>query len=128
MPPTLSSGDRRPWFWNRFPWSAASTFPAEGGDLQRDQLLSNSRRFADGLPANNVLLWGARGMGKSSLIKAVHAAVNAATPGALALIEIHREDLAHLPQLLGLLRGRKRRCICSATTCPSIPPIPATSL
>ena len=50
-------------------------------------------------------------MGKSSLIKAVHAAVNAGAPGALALIEIHREDLAHLPQLLGLLRGRRRRCI-----------------
>ena len=82
-----------------------------GIDRNRDILLENTRRFADGLPANNALLWGARGMGKSSLVKAVHAAVNAERPHALALIEIHREDLASLPHLLGVLRGRARRCI-----------------
>src|SRR6266404_2551011 len=80
-------------------------------DGARDILLDNTRRFAKGLPANNALLWGARGTGKSSLVKAVHAAVNAEAKGAIALIEIHREDLASLPQLLARLRGQKRRCL-----------------
>jgi uncharacterized protein len=82
-----------------------------GIDAARDTLLENTRRFAGGLPANNALLWGARGMGKSSLIKAVHAEVNRNRKAAdrLALIEIHREDIATLPKLLRLLRGRKRR-------------------
>jgi len=79
--------------------------------LQRDLLLDNTRRFADGLPANNALLWGARGMGKSSLIKAVHGAVNAERPGALTLVEIHRDDVGSLPRLLARLRGASRRCI-----------------
>jgi uncharacterized protein len=79
-----------------------------GVDRLRDILLDNTRRFADGLPANNALLWGARGMGKSSLVKAVHAAVNADRPGALALVEIHREDLVSLPRLLHRLRGQRR--------------------
>jgi uncharacterized protein len=79
----------------------------KGIDAARDTLLENTRRFAAGLPANNALLWGARGMGKSSLVKAVHAAVNAETR--LALIEIHREDIASLPALLRLLRGSDRR-------------------
>ena len=82
-----------------------------GVDGARDILLDNTRRFAKGLPANNALLWGARGTGKSSLVKAVHAAVNAEVKGAIALIEIHREDLASLPQLLARLRGQKRRCL-----------------
>jgi uncharacterized protein len=82
-----------------------------GVDGARDILLDNTRRFAKGLPANNALLWGARGTGKSSLVKAVHAAVNAEAKGAIALIEIHREDLASLPQLLARLRGQKRRCL-----------------
>jgi uncharacterized protein len=84
-----------------------------GIDQPRDILLDNTRRFAKGLPANNALLWGARGTGKSSLVKAVHAAVNAeADPkNAIALIEIHREDLASLPHLLSRLRGQKRRCL-----------------
>jgi uncharacterized protein len=82
-----------------------------GVDHARDTLLENTRRFAKGLPANNALLWGARGTGKSSLVKAVHAAVNAETKGAIALIEIHREDLASLPTLLARLRGQKRRCL-----------------
>ncbi len=83
----------------------------QGIDRVRDILLDNTRRFAEGLPANNVLLWGARGMGKSSLIKAVHAAINAKTPRRLVLIEIHREDIPSLPHLLALLRGTKRRCV-----------------
>ncbi len=82
-----------------------------GIDRQRDILLDNTRRFARGLPANNALLWGARGMGKSSLVKAVHAAVNAEVGGALALIEIHREDIPSLPVLLRLVRDGGRRAI-----------------
>src|SRR6202161_2453256 len=80
----------------------------QGIDRVRDILLDNTRRFADGLPANNVLLWGARGMGKSSLVKATHAAINRDRPHALALIEIHREDIASLPRLLAMLRGSDR--------------------
>jgi len=83
----------------------------QGIDRQRDQLLENTRRFAGGLPANNALLWGARGTGKSSIVKAVHAAVNGETGGALALVEIHREDIPTLPVLLTLLRGSDRPCI-----------------
>jgi predicted AAA+ superfamily ATPase len=83
----------------------------EGVARQRDLLLANTRRFAEGLPANNALLWGARGMGKSSLVKAVHAAVNADRPGALALVEIHREDIPSLPRLLAVLRRGDRRCV-----------------
>ncbi len=82
-----------------------------GIDRVRDILLQNTDRFASGLPANNVLLWGARGTGKSALVKAAHAAVNAKHPHALALIEIHREDIPSLPQLLSLLRGSARRCL-----------------
>jgi len=77
----------------------------------RDILMDNTRRFADGLPANNALLWGARGMGKSSLVKAVHAAVNADADGRLKLIEIHREDIESLPRLMALLRGGAFRFI-----------------
>jgi predicted AAA+ superfamily ATPase len=82
-----------------------------GVDRVRDILLENTRRFAVGLPANNVLLWGARGTGKSALVKATHAAVNEARPRALALIEIHREDIPTLPRLLGLVRNSERRCV-----------------
>ena len=82
-----------------------------GIEHQRDTLLENTRRFARGLPANNALLWGARGTGKSSLVKAVHAAVNAEVGGGLVLIEIHREDIPSLPRLLALLRGAGERCI-----------------
>src|SRR5215211_1591159 len=73
-----------------------------GIDRVRDILLENTTRFADGLPANNALLWGARGMGKSSLVKAIHARLNEQFPGALVLIEIHREDIESLPRLLHL--------------------------
>src|SRR6185437_5526714 len=76
----------------------------QGVDRVRDILLDNSRRFAAGYPANNVLLWGARGMGKSSLVKATHATVNTERPHALVLVEIHREDIPTLPRLLTLLR------------------------
>ncbi|MBL8807751.1 MAG: ATP-binding protein [Rhodospirillales bacterium] len=82
-----------------------------GVERQREILYDNTRRFADGLPANNVLLWGARGTGKSSLVKAVHATINAERPRALALVEIHREDIPSLPRLLAHVRGRDRRII-----------------
>ncbi len=75
-----------------------------GIDRARDTLLANTRQFARGYPANNVLLWGARGMGKSSLVKATHAEAAAETPG-LKLIELHREDLPSIGRLLGLVRG-----------------------
>src|SRR3954449_4249650 len=86
-----------------------------GIDRVRDILVANTERFTAGLPANNVLLWGARGTGKSALVKATHAAVNEARPeqcpGALALIEIHREDIPTLPRLLSLVRDSGRRSI-----------------
>lgn len=83
----------------------------QGIDQQSDSLLQNTSRFTKGLPANNALLWGARGGGKSSLVKAVHADINEKTPGALALVEIHREDIPTLPVLLNVLRGSERRFI-----------------
>ncbi|MBI4185195.1 MAG: ATP-binding protein [Proteobacteria bacterium] len=83
----------------------------KGIERQRDVLLANTRRFAKGLPANNALLWGARGMGKSSLVKAIHAAVNEEMPRALALVEIHREEITSLPRLLELLRQAGRRVL-----------------
>jgi predicted AAA+ superfamily ATPase len=79
----------------------------QGIEQQKLLVLENTRRFAAGLPANNAMLWGARGMGKSSLVKAVHAEVG----NGLALIEIHREDIRTLPALLNLLRAQARRCI-----------------
>jgi hypothetical protein len=86
----------------------------KGIDRLRDALLENTQRFTRGLPANNALLWGARGMGKSSLVKAVHAAVNAKFARknprvALKLVEIHREDIASLPELMAMLRGAPHR-------------------
>ena len=82
-----------------------------GIDRVREILLANTERFAAGRPANNALLWGARGMGKSSLIKAIHGAVNQRQPGALALIESHREDVESLPRLLQRLAAGTRRCL-----------------
>ena len=82
-----------------------------GINRSRDKLLDNTRRFAEGYPANNALLWGARGMGKSSLVKAVHGTIAAETDGKLALVEIHREDLSSLPRLLKVLRQNTRRFI-----------------
>jgi predicted AAA+ superfamily ATPase len=83
----------------------------QGIERQREQLLDNTRRFAGGLPANNALLWGARGTGKSSLVKAVHATINAEKPGSLALVEIHREDIPTLPRCLALLKASGRRTV-----------------
>jgi predicted AAA+ superfamily ATPase len=84
-------------------------------DRMRDTLLANTENFARGLPANNALLWGSRGMGKSSLVKAVHAEVAGKQgPGSaslLKLIEIHREDIGSLPRCLGHLRERRERFI-----------------
>jgi len=86
----------------------------QGIDRQKEILLSNTLRFARGLPANNALLWGARGAGKSSLVKAVHAAANdelGTHPAPLALIEIHREDIPSLPALLSAVRRSQRRYV-----------------
>ena len=85
----------------------------KGIDRLRDILVENTDRFAKGLPANNVLLWGARGMGKSSLVKAAQATVNATAGDAarLKLVEIHREDIETLPELMGLLRDDGHRFI-----------------
>ncbi len=82
-----------------------------GIDLVRDSLAENTRRFARGLPANNALLWGARGMGKSSLVKAAHAEINrcAGPQARLKLVEIHREDIESLPALMTLLRDEPWR-------------------
>ena len=84
-----------------------------GIDRVRDQLQDNTARFARGLPANNALLWGARGMGKSSLVKAVHAAINRESTGErpLKLIEIHREDIETLPDLMAMVRADPHRFI-----------------
>jgi hypothetical protein len=88
----------------------------KGIDRMRDTLIENTERFARGLPANNALLWGARGMGKSSLVKAAHAAVSAAHArnkprSALKLVEIHREEIESLPELMTLLRNEPYRFI-----------------
>jgi predicted AAA+ superfamily ATPase len=81
----------------------------QGIDRVRDTLIENTERFANGLPANNALLWGARGMGKSSLVKAAHASVNASKSvnGRLKLVEIHREDIESLPALMAQIRASK---------------------
>jgi len=87
----------------------------KGIDRTRDALVDNTLRFARGLPANNALLWGARGMGKSSLVKASHAEVNATIPAdglpPLKLVEIHREDIETLPALMALMRAAPFRFI-----------------
>lgn len=81
----------------------------QGIDRLRDTLLENTERFATALPANNALLWGARGMGKSSLVKAVHARVAEKHAGRIALVEIHREDISTLPRLMSQLRDVDRQ-------------------
>ena len=88
----------------------------KGIERVRDILTENTERFARGFAANNVLLWGARGMGKSSLVKAAHAEINrtlAGTAGVLPLklIEIHREDIDALPKLMGLIRTTPYRFV-----------------
>lgn len=96
------------------PVATVSRVPLEllkGVDRVRDILLENTRRFASGYSANNVLLWGARGMGKSSLVKAAHATVNDETKARLALVEINRDDITSLPRLLSVLRQSDRRVL-----------------
>lgn len=88
----------------------------KGIDRNRDMIVANTERFARGLPANNVLLWGARGMGKSSLVKASQAEVNGRLAGhsgfaPVKLIEIHREDIESLPVLMKMLRDSAHRFI-----------------
>ena len=83
----------------------------KGIDRMRDTLQENTERFTKGLPANNALLWGSRGMGKSSLVKAVHAEINRQKKGSLKLVEIHREDIESLPLLMALVRNSKHRFI-----------------
>ena len=118
-PPSLDGADA--FTWSPGPPPALVPVPRvsrveigllKGIDRQRDILTENTLRFARGFTANNVMLWGARGMGKSSLVKAAHAEANRDAPGSLALIEIHREDIRTLPDLLNILRGRPaRRCL-----------------
>ncbi len=93
--------------------SRVDLFLLKGIDRMRDILIENTERFANGLPANNALLWGARGMGKSSLVKAAHDSLNAGRKpaGRLKLIEIHREDIESLPALMDLLRSSSFRFI-----------------
>jgi predicted AAA+ superfamily ATPase len=93
--------------------SRVELFLLKGVDRMRDILMENTERFANGLPANNALLWGARGMGKSSLVKAAHASINAERKPAdkLKLIEIHREDIETLPMLMEKLRDASFRFI-----------------
>jgi predicted AAA+ superfamily ATPase len=83
----------------------------KGVERQSHQLMDNTHRFMAGLPANNALLWGARGTGKSSLVKAVHGALVAHSPGALVLVEIHRDDIRSLPRLLHVAKRSGRHCI-----------------
>jgi predicted AAA+ superfamily ATPase len=120
-PIDLAAADAFIWHPAR-PRSAAQLMPVpavsrvdigllKGVERQKRIILDNTLRFARGRPANNAMLWGARGMGKSSLVKAAHAQANAEAPGSLVLIEIHREDIATLPELLRLLRGQARRCL-----------------
>jgi predicted AAA+ superfamily ATPase len=120
--PRLEGADAFVWHPSPLPGGAGTLAPVDvvsrvdltllqGIDRARDLLLENTRRFAAGLPANNAMLWGARGMGKSSLVKAAHAAVNGVSPGSLALVEIAREDIATLPVLLTALRASPRRCL-----------------
>lgn len=83
----------------------------KGINRQADILLENTRRFSVGLPANNALLWGARGTGKSSLVKSVHALINETSDKVLNLVEIHREDIHSLPSLLTKLRDHNHQVI-----------------
>jgi predicted AAA+ superfamily ATPase len=111
----FGAADAFVWHWDR---SALEPVPRvnrvalpllKAIDQVRDILMENTKRFAAGLPANNALLWGARGMGKSSLVKAVHGEVAKHAKGRLKLVEIHREDIESLPRLMALLRPEKQR-------------------
>jgi uncharacterized protein len=82
-----------------------------GVDHVKQILHDNTLRFAEGYPANNVLLWGARGMGKSSLVKAIHASINAEQATRLKLVEVHREDIQTLPALVEILKEADHRIV-----------------
>jgi predicted AAA+ superfamily ATPase len=117
-PPRLDGADAFIWHPTPLPRlapvrrvSAVDIGLLQGVEQQKALLLENTLRFARGLPANNAMLWGARGMGKSSLVKAAHARANAEIPGSLALIEIAREDITSLPELLEILREQPRRVL-----------------
>ncbi|MCP5432100.1 MAG: ATP-binding protein [Alphaproteobacteria bacterium] len=116
-PPDWGAADAFVWNAEAFalePVPTVSRVPLallKGIDRVRDILLDNTLRFARGLPANNALLWGARGMGKSSLVKAVHAEAARVAPPGPALVEIHREDIGSLPRLMALARETDRRCL-----------------
>jgi predicted AAA+ superfamily ATPase len=115
-PPSLEGADAFVWHppARLAPVHKVSRVPIhllQGVARQRDIILENTLRFARGLPANNAMLWGARGMGKSSLVKAAHAEASRLHPASLALIEIHREDIRTLPELLNILRGLERRAL-----------------
>ncbi len=118
-PPAIDLGAADAFVWHPSPPHLAPVAAVSRVDIgllrgierQKALLLANTLQFARGRPANNVMLWGARGMGKSSLVKAAHAAANAALPRSLVLIEIAREDIATLPDLLRLLRGQQRRVV-----------------
>jgi uncharacterized protein len=113
----LSGADAFVWEASRNCLAPVAKVAAVAGDLlvgidrQKKTLIDNTLRFAAGKPANNAMLWGARGMGKSSLVKAAHAEANRVMPGSLALIEIHRDELESLGGLLDQLRGQTRRCL-----------------
>ncbi|MDX1738595.1 MAG: ATP-binding protein [Alphaproteobacteria bacterium] len=115
--PDLSASDAFVWQTSPIRLEAVSSVNRlsldllQGIDLQKKQLLENTRRFSKGLPANNALLWGAKGTGKSSIVKAVHGHIVETDQVHLKLVEIHREDIPTLPQLLSLLKQSKHQCI-----------------
>lgn len=120
-PATLSLDSADAFVWQSddkslMPLASFAALPLDllkGINRSRDTLLENTQRFAKGVAANNALLWGARGQGKSSLVKAVHAHINESRSGEerLKLIEVHREDIASLPVLLARLRTEPYRVI-----------------
>ena len=115
--PDLSASDAFVWQTSPIRLEAVSSVNRlsldllQGIDLQKKQLLENTRRFSKGLPANNALLWGAKGTGKSSIVKAVHGHIVETDQVHVKLVEIHREDIPTLPQLLSLLKQSKHQCI-----------------
>lgn len=112
LPLDLSGADAFVWQADRLallPVPSLAALPLvllKGINRSRDTLQDNTQRFADGFAANNALLWGARGMGKSSLVKSIHAHINEGRDekNRLKLIEVHREDIGSMPTLLGLIR------------------------
>jgi predicted AAA+ superfamily ATPase len=118
-PPAPTLADADAYHWNAaenrlLPVPRVARVPfglLKGIDSVRDTLLANTLQFARGFGANNALLWGARGMGKSSLVKAVHAEVSGQVSGRLILIEIAREDIDSLPRLMGLIAREEARFI-----------------